>query len=193
MPCCWQRALFAVGEPAAALCTDRHGVLLRAQALRSSRRSLIRVWLSLYGWSSSGASLLPEQSYLPQTLGLVKNDQPLVLVRYVAVLLQEDADEAAQAMRGPPPLPAASWAEAPEQAAAALAARRVALTERETALQRWAAALALEGARHAAATASLAATQQQVWRRTLDRSTGSPIAQPSAISHHFSHQGIHIV
>lgn len=104
-----------------------------------------------------------------------------MLVCYVAVSLQEDAEEAAQAMQRLPPLPAASWAEAPDQAAAALAARRVALTERETALQRWAVALALQGARHAAATASLAATQERVWRCLLDRSTGHPITEPSAI------------
>lgn len=48
------------------------------------------------------------------------------------------------------------------EAAAAVAARRVALAGRETALQRWAAALALEGARHSSSAAALADAQQQV-------------------------------
>lgn len=43
-----------------------------------------------------------------------------------------------------------------------MAARRVALAGRETALQRWAAALALEGARHSSSAAALADAQQQV-------------------------------
>lgn len=61
-----------------------------------------------------------------------------------------------------PPLPEGPWGVNPDAAAAALAGRRVALAQRETALQRWAAALGLEAAQAAAAAANLAAAQQQV-------------------------------
>lgn len=61
-----------------------------------------------------------------------------------------------------PPLPEGPWGENADATAAALAARRVALAERESALQRWAAALGLEAGQAGTAAARLAAAQQQV-------------------------------
>lgn len=84
------------------------------------------------------------------------------------VLTCMGSQEAASAASGDkatfnmPPLPNTPWAAAPDVAAAALAARRLVLSERETALQQWAAALAIESSRRAKAAAAVTEASEQV-------------------------------
>lgn len=72
-----------------------------------------------------------------------------------------------------PPLPNTPWAAAPDAAASALAARRLVLSERETALQQWAAALAIECSRRAKAAAVVTVASEAVDSRLTISHTAS--------------------
>jgi len=122
------------------------------------------LWRHLRGRLAAGNCYQDAQGTLNAVLGTMAD--PYVQLRGVAegdplLTPQDDAAEGSS-MAALPPLPEGPWGVNPDAAAAALAGRRVALAQRETALQRWAAALGLEAAQAAAAAANLAAAQQQV-------------------------------
>ena len=79
--------------------------------------------------------------------------------------MQADANCAAENATTPlTPIPATTFAGSPLGAVKALQQRRAELTERGSALQRWAVALCLEAARQTEATKALRALEEQVRR-----------------------------